>query len=239
MYGYRGYKSNARRTASAKPKKPAVEYPIADVFAAAAAAQRINGSYVKENCIKYLSEHSDEFINITANKHLVKKFLKDDAGQITDEDRAEGAAVRSYWKLKMFAVLQGNANDFISKAVETASKEIIESTDNLSLGLISSLPAGYIRGMAKDARDEIKQDAVILSEHQGKEGDRITGQVTILDCIYSTNWFCYYVTGKIGHNVFLWISKTEVNTGTTFMLQGRVKRHRDDNITQLNYVKLK
>ena len=238
MYGRTGYKR--RYTSTAKPKAPVIEYPIADVFAAAAAAQRINGEYVKDNCVKWeIGKNGEELaVPVSANKHLVRKFLAESLDQVTEADRNEGAAVRSYWKMKMFAVLQGNANEFISNAVKTASKDTVASNDPMSLGLISSLPASYIRGMAQDTRTEIKQDAVIFSEHQGKVGEHIIGKVVIIDCIYSKNWGCYYITGKIGHNVFLWTSNSEVAAGTEFNLKGRVKRHRDDNITQLNYVKL-
>jgi len=238
-YRYAAYNSKSSRKKT-QSQVPVVEYPIADVFAAAAAAQRVNGEYVKESRIEYRKVgNNEEAVQITPNKILIRKFLSDSADQITDDDRNEGAAVRSYWKLKMFALLQGNASDYISKAVELASKETIASNDALSLALISSLPAGYIRGMERDVRDEVKQDAVLLSEYQGREGDRIKGRVQVLDCIYSQKWLCYYVTGKIGNNVFMWASKSEINSGSEFELQGRVKRHRDNNITQLNYVRLK
>ena len=238
MYGRVGY--NRRYTTTSKPKAPIVEYPIADVFAAAAAAQRINGEYVKDNCVKWENgeDGKEVAIPVSANKYLVRKFLNESPDQVTEADRNEGAAVQSYWKMKMFAVLQGNGNEFTSRAVEAAGKETVASNDFMSLGIISSLPASYIRGIANDIKTEIKQDAVMLSAHQGKVGDHIIGKVAIIDCIYSKNWMCYYVTGKIGNNVFLWISKSAVDASTEFNLKGRVKRHRDDNITQLNYVKL-
>lgn len=235
MYRAYGYK---RRTAKAKPTVQVVEYSIDDVFAAAAVAQSINGRYIKDNCVEWtVVDGKESSIQLTANKHLVKSILVNPS-QISNVDRSEGAAVRSYWKMKMFAILKGGASDYISKAVELASRESIASNDNLSLAIISSLPSGYARGMVQDAREEVKQDSVLLSEHQGKIGDHITGRVKILDCIFSKNWQCYYITGKINHNVFLWASKVEVKPELEFNLKGRVKGHRDNNITQLNYVKL-
>lgn len=221
-------------------------YATADVFTAACAAQRINGSYVKETHTVYqsgypwLPDGSDApYTIVEANKVLVRKWLStNDTAHFTEDDRLEAEAVRSYWQLKLFNILCGTANDYEKSAVEAASQDEVNSHDHKKIGIISSLPAAYERGLVRDKRLEVKQDASIGSQHFGSIGDAVVGKVEIIDCVYSQNWTCYYVTGKLDGNVVLFTLKESVEAGKTFPLKGKIKKHRDENITQLNYVKL-
>lgn len=222
------------------------QIPTLDIFAAACAAQRINGSYVKEDHRVYEggnpwypdgSEAPSTIVR--ANKALVREWLStNNAEQITNSDRNDANAVRSYWQLKLFNILTGTANDYEKSAVEVASAETISSHDHQKIGLISSLPAAYERGLVRDKRLEVKQEAAFGSQHFGHVGDTVTGKVEIIDCIYSQNWACYYVTATLNGNMILFTFKQPVEAGNSFSLKGKVKKHRDENITQLNYVKL-
>lgn len=229
-----------------KQKKQSRQINTADVFAAACAAQRINGSYVKENHIVYeggspwLPDGSNApYTTVKANKVLLREWIAaDDFSCINDVDRKEAGAVQGYWQLKLFNILAGTANDYEKSAVAAASADQVDSFDHKTIGIIASLPAAYERGVHRDKRMELKQEAAFGSQHFGKIGDQVHGTVEIIDCIYSQNWACYYVTGKFDGNMVLFTAKQSVNTGDSFKLRGKIKKHRDDNVTQLNYVKL-
>lgn len=221
-------------------------YATADVFTAACAAQRINGSYVKETHIVYqggypwLPDGSDApHTTVEANKVLVRKWMStNDTTHFTEEDRRDAEAVRGYWQLKLFNILCGTANDYEKSAVDAASQDEVGSHDHKKIGIIASLPAAYERGLVRDKRMEVRQDAAIGSQHFGNVGDTVAGKVEIIDCVYSQNWACYYVTGKLDSNMVLFTLKYSIEAGKTVSLKGKVKKHRDENITQLNYVKL-
>ena len=238
---YRPSFSNARSSkAKAKVGRP---IPTIDIFALACAAQRINGSYLKEDTYDYSTDpanYGEVVSSKKANKVMVRGWLsKNDMSQVTDVDRSEAEAVRGYWQLKLFNVLSGTAGDYEKNAVETASAAEIDSYDYLKIGIIASLPQAYERGMVRDQRLEARQDAALGSQHFGTVGEAVTGDVEIIDCIYSKNWSCYYVTGKFGTNMIMFTSSDAVEAGKTFKMKGKVKKHRDENITQLNYVRLK
>jgi len=217
------------------------EIPVDEVFAAACAAQRINGGYLKEDAYEFVQgeDGADYRRTAHANKVLMRQLLTDRSHEVTSGDREEAEAVRGYWKLKLFAVLSGNASGYVSRAVECAGFESVRANDLQALGFIASLPIGYANGMVRDRRDEAKQDALMLSEHFGTVGERITGRVRVIDCIYSHNYLCHFVTGSMGNNMVMWSSRNTVEAEREFDLVGKVKRHRDGNVTQLNYVKLK
>lgn len=220
--------------------------PTVDIFAAACAAQRINGQYVKEthaiyeNGSPFLPDGSDApFKIVKANKVMVREWLaNNDMSSVTEEDRSDAEAVRGYWQLKLFNILNGTANDYEKVAVESASAESIESHDHQKIGIIASLPQAYANGVLRDKRLEIRQDAAAISCHFGRVGDAVSGKIRIIDCVYSQNWLCYYVTGQLDGNMVMFSFKDRVDTDKVFNIKGKIKKHRDENITQLNYVKL-
>lgn len=240
------YSAPRRKSVRAVTVKAAPrEINTADVFAAACAAQRINGEYAKETYCKYENNQwyradgsEAPYTRITANKILIRELLDARAAEVTDVDRAEAEAVRGYWQLKLFAVLSGDATGYIKSAVEAASADTVVDTDFMRLGLISSLPQGYERGMVRDQRDEVKQEVKMTSQHIGTIGATVSGKVEIIDCVWSKNYECFYVTGNMEGNMVLFIYKSKLDAGKQFQLRGKVKKHRDDNVTQLNYVKL-
>lgn len=229
-----------------KTKKESKAIPTIDIFAAACAAQRINGHYAKEthtvypNGSPWMPDGSDApYMIVKANKVMVREWLSaNNMSAVTEADRTDAEAVRGYWQLKLFNVLTGTANDYEKSAVEAAASDTIDSHDHQKIGLIASLPAAYERGMLRDKRLEVKQEAALGSQHFGSVGESVSGKVEIIDCVYSQNWSCYYVTGKFNGNMILFTTKTSVNTGDVFQFKGKIKKHRDENITQLNYVKL-
>lgn len=212
------------------------EVPVIDVFAAACAAQRLNKGFFKEDFHRYVPGGKSE--QVLANKNLTVALLKDRAYLVTDRDREEAEAVRGYWQLKLFSVLADTAGPYEKSAVEVAGRETVFESEWFKAGLIASLPSAYERGVRMDRVNEIKEEAKFNGKHIGAVGGRVEGTVLILNCVYSKTYETYYVTGKVEENLVIFASKTKIAEDTEFKIKGRIKQLRDNNVTQLNYVKL-
>lgn len=241
MYGYRYRRTPSAKKTTTKTPKVVKDVPALDAFIAAAAAYRINGNTVVKETRNNYNTDSGQIESVTlANKAIIQDLLCADDYQslFTDEDRREGEAIQAYWRMKMFAILSGNASEYIKTSVGLASLQTIKINEYFNLACIASLPLGMERGLERDKKDEIKQDAQLISQHFGNVGDKVIGKVTILDCFFSQKWQCFYVTGSYGTNMVMWASSKELKAGTEHTFTGRIKRHRDNNITQLNFVRI-
>lgn len=212
------------------------EVPVIDVFAAACAAQRLNKGFFKEDFYRHTPGGKSE--QVLANRNLTVALLKDRAYLVTDKDREEAEAVRGYWQLKLFGVLADTAGPYEKSAVEVAGRETVFESEWFKAGLIASLPSAYERGIRMDRVNEIKEEAKFNGKHIGAVGGRVEGTVLILNCVYSKTYETYYVTGKVEENLVMFASKTKIAEDTEFKIKGRIKQLRDNNVTQLNYVKL-
>jgi hypothetical protein len=212
------------------------EVAVIDVFAAACAAQRLNKGFYKDDFYRNVPGGKSE--RVLANKNLTVELLKDRAYLVTDRDREEAEAVRGYWRLKLFSVLAETAGPYEKSAVEVAGRDTVFESEWFKAGLIASLPNGYDRGVRMDMVNEIKEEAKFRGQHIGAVGGRVDGTVLILNCVYSKNYETYYVTGKVGENLVMFASKTKIAEDAEFKIKGRIKQLRDNNVTQLNYVKL-
>lgn len=235
------YYRQAYRTASKAPAKSkqveARMIPADMVWAAACAAQRINGEYLKEATHVF----DDDYKVIStreANKVLMRTIMIDKTELITDEDRAQVAEIRQYFQCKLMEVLSGRANSFTQTAVELASRDEFAHNDWLGLATVACLPQSYVRGLERDKRNEVKQEAVYVSQHVGKIGDKMRGELTILESRYSEKWATHYVTATYESNVVLFSYRSALDAGIKHKFAGTIKAHRDDNITQLNRVRL-
>ena len=224
-----------------KPIKEAKEVPSLDVFIAAAAAYRINEKRLIKDVTNDLNEDGEVVRTLQPNKRLVHGMLSTDNYEslFTDQDREDGAAVQGYWRMKMFSILSGNTNPYIETCVRLASLETVKLNDFLSIAYIAGMPLSMEKGVVRDIRNEKQQDLMMLSEHFGTVGNKISGKVKVTSCVFSKTWNCYYMNGVVGTNVVMWSNANPVEVDKEFDFTGKVKKHRDNNVTQLNYVRLK
>lgn len=224
-----------------KAKTTVVMFNINDVFAAACAAQRINGEYLRSPEYSFDEKTVENKIVRQSNKDLVHKMLTDPdmAAFVTDSDRKDSETVRTYFQCKLMDVLSNTANEFTKLAVSLASRSEIASNDRYSLAVIASLPKSHISGIERDKKNESKADAMSLSQHFGTIGTRVTGECEVIDARFSHNWNIWYVTARFNNNVILFTYKSELATGAKHQFTGTVKSHRENNVTQLNRVKIK
>ena len=212
-------------------------YPIEDVFAAAVAAQRVNECYVSNST-------GINTPNKMTNRHLMNTILSksDTDNFVTFEDDYDRAKVIiEYYKSKTLEIMSGKANSYTMSAANAAYKESVASNDQLTLGLIASLPNAWERSVAYDKTwdrvDELKR----RSTHFGLIGDKFEGKVEVLSCIYSKNWFKYYTTALTSTgNVVNFAGDHEFKQGNLVEITtAKIKQHAAENITRLHYVRTK
>ena len=215
----------------AKYQKPVLNFNADDVWGAAVAAQRINGSYIK---LSMLSE-SDPSMNQRSNRQIVEGLLADPF-IITDEDREEGKKVRSFYQALTFKILQGKKlNEFDNTAMLLANRDVI--TSNYDLAVIASLPSCYERGVVRQSVDQ--RISFARGGFIGAIGNKVSATVEVVKSVYSQKWATNYITGITSDDKVVFFSyKNELQVGVMLDINGTVKAHRDASTTQLNRVKV-
>ncbi len=203
-------------------------YNIADVFAAACAAHRVNGGYFK------YEEHDDEGNIIkTPNKYVIREFLMG-SGIVIDEDRDLAEKVMQYCRSLTFKLLSDKRlSDFESTMLTIVEKETTDS--NLDIAVVSSLPASYERSIVRKEQD------VRLREASGcinaAVDTKVELDIEVVRCNYSNEWGVYYVTAISEDGVVFFARNNSIDLGSKISIKGKVKRHKEDR-TQLSHVKL-
>jgi hypothetical protein len=216
--------------ARTKTQKVVFNYNADDVWSAACAAQRINGSYIK---LSVVSE-SDPATTKLSNRILVEQLLAD-LSSITDEDREQGVKVRAFYQAYTFKILQGKQlSDFDNTAMLIANRDVI--TGNYDVAVIASLPSCYERGVVRQSADQRINFAT--GGFIGKANDKVNASIEVLKSVFSMKWNTNYVTGiTTDDQVVFFAYKEALDIGKVLEIQGTVKAHRD-NSTQLNRVKV-
>ena len=214
-----------------------IQYKIEDVFAAAVAAQRANECYVSKNS-------PSSTANKMTNLHIMKIILdqsniEDFVAYEADYDRAK--VIVEYYKSKTLDIISGKANAYTMSAANASYKESIASNDQLTLGLIASLPNAWERSVAYDKTWDRVNDLKRSSTHFGLIGEKFEGKVEVLSCIYSKNWFKYYTTALTSTgNIVNFAGDHEFKQGNMVEITtAKIKQHANENITRLHYVRTK
>lgn len=229
---------NFSKPYSGAKTKAVFMYKAEDVWAAAAAATRVNGGYIKEATFKWDEELHQSVLDKEANKVMVRNMLAANDTH-TEDDIVRGNKAREYWKTNLLKMLSGAANDFEQTAIALANKEQIETVYDVSV--ISSLVASAERSLARDAVNDVKMQT--NSVHVGKIKDNVmVPDAEVLIVRYNNNFGMYRVDVRSKGNLFSWWSKAQYTVGDRVTIKGKVKAHyadRDTNVavTQLNYVK--
>ena len=210
--------------------KVTINYNADDVWAAAVAAQRINGAYVK---LSMISESNPSF-NQQSNRQIVGSLLADPL-TISDEDREQGKKVRSYFQAFTFKILQGKKlNEFNNTAMVIANRDTITSTYDIAV--IASLPATYNKSTKRDDVD--RRINFARGGFVGVPGDKVTLNIEVLKQLWSEKFGTWYLTGITDEDqVVFFAHKTKYDIGTHLTITGGIKSHRETS-TQLTRVKV-
>ena len=201
------------------------------VWGCAAAAQRINEGYFKED----QWDTAEAGVKIkTANKSLVKNWLaRGDYSQITAADITAGQTARNHFKSYTFLAIAGRLNEFQETAMKLAAKEEFTGRDIYDFAVISCLPSVAVRDAANS---ELKREIYTSEQLQGAVGDTIVGDITVTNSRFNSDYNRYKITARMGESfVDFWFGKEL--TGE-LRIKGKIKTQRGNKTTQLNYVKI-
>ena len=209
-----------------------MKFTADQVWACAAAAQRINGGYFKEDKWEVVNDQARKVSD--ANKVMVKAWLRDqDFSQITAADTAEGIRARDHFKSYTFLAIAGRLNEFQETAMKLAAKEEFTGRDIYDFAVISCLPSVAVRDVANS---ELKREIYTSEQLQGAVGDTIVGDITVTKSRFNSDYNRYKITARMGESfVDFWFGK---ELEGTIRVKGKIKTQRGDKTTQLNYVKI-
>ena len=214
-----------------------VKYTVSDVWAAACAADRVNGGYFKECVFEYTDNQPPKMVK-DKNRHIMMHFLAN-PDRLLVEDVERGEHCRKFLENDLvFRALKGKTTEF-----DNAVKKVLAVQDRFDshnhkyeLAIVACLPASVERSelrQASESRVQFAQGGLI-----GKPGDKIQAQIEVLNSNYSKQYNIYWVRGITEADQAVFFSSREAyDTGTHLTIRGTVKAHRD-NLTQLNRVKV-
>lgn len=238
MYFRKSYNNLNRGNIVRKPKNT-MSFPADDVWAAACAAQRINGDYVKI-VTSYVTNEEILPNSLQTPTKLTNRMIMDrllaDKSEITEADREQAQAVRSYYKGLTFKILQGkNLSEFENNAMVFANRDVIES--NFEIATIASLPSCHERAVKRDNDNRKLENA--RGGLIGRVGDKVKVNVEVVRSSFSQQYNTYFISGVTTDDQAVFFSyKEPIDSGKLIIAEGTVKRH-GDNTTQLNRVKVK
>ena len=203
-------------------------YNTVDVFAAACAANRVNGGY-----IKYSETNDEAGTSKIANKVLIRQFL-DGTFDVRDSDREQGEKVMQLCRSLTFKLLTDKRlSDFEQNMLSIVEKETLDS--NYDIAIVSSLPNTYNRNEYRRAVDtRIRETEGVF----GTVGERVQVTAEVVKSYFSDQWGTHFITAITDDNKQVFFAyKQSLTVGDNINIDGKVKAHRD-NSTQLNYVKM-
>ena len=226
------------RTWKAKAKPQGVRYSVDNVWGAACAAQRINGSYVKETQFRFDEDKNTTVIAKQRNRDVIVDLLANPA-LLTVEDIAQGQECRKFLEQDItLRGLKGRLTEFDSviSRVIAISEEFNSAKHKYELAVVASLPASHQRSLARQTVDSrVRQTA---GGYVGMPDTKINLDVEVVSANYSQTYGIFWVTAITKDNQAVFFSyKSKLTTGSWIQIRGTVKAHRDGK-TQLNRVKV-
>jgi hypothetical protein len=215
-----------------------IGHSVSDVWAAACAAQRINGEYVKESTYTHNEASGQTVLDKRRNRDIMMEFLQN-PDRLLVEDVEAGEQVREFLQKDLtFRALKGQLTEF-----DSATSKCVAVTDRFytvshryEMAVIASLPNSARRSQTRqtvDSRLKFATGGLI-----GKPGDKITANIEVLSANYSQQYNIFWIRGITDQDQpVMFSNKEKFDAGTRLTVQGKVKAHRD-NSTQLNYVKV-
>jgi hypothetical protein len=103
----------------------------------------------------------------------------------------------------------------------------------LEFSVVSCLPSVMLRDQS---RKELKSAISSSVQLAGDEGDKITGEIEVFKCDYNTTYDKFMVQARMGDSyVSFWFGS---RLDGAVNIRAKIKSHRGDNTTQLNFVKI-
>ena len=215
-----------------------------EALAMAVAAQRINGSYIKNTRRFSEPDNKTQF----ANKEIVKYAFASIDNPVPDDyvkpkptaDDYETVAEIHKWMRRYVMLGLADLDGFKRDMINAVSADVVPVNN---LGRVAFIPEFVKRdqhetGLTKEIRIEYRN-----SQYLGKEKDVVEGVVKILDKRYSQQWESFNYVAVIDGNLVSFMNKFEHNVGDMKRIKAKVKAQTQNklfsaNETRLNYVKI-
>ncbi len=215
-----------------------VGYAVSDVWAAACAAQRINGGYFKEYVYEHVEGEAPRIVK-RRNRDVMMEFLQN-PDRLLVEDVEEGERVRNWLQNDLtFRAVKGKLTEFDSSTSKclAVTDRFYTVSHRYELAVIACLPNSATKSQARQETDSRVKFA--QGGHIGTVGAKVTVNLEVLSATYSQQYNIYWIRGITDADQPVTFSnKEKFDVGTHLTVQGKVKAHRDTNLTQLNYVKV-
>ena len=229
-----GYQPRRQWKSRAKPE--GIKHSVDNVWGAAVAAQRINGSYVKAAMYDY-DDNGPKIVK-HRNRDIMTDILANPA-QLTVEDIAQGQECRKFLQQDItFRALQNRLTEFDSSVskVLAVEEEFDTVKHKLELAVVACLPQSHARTLERQATQErVRQTSGAVI---GTPGDKVRLDVEIIKSNFSQQWNTWYATGVTQDNSAVFFAyRQELARGAKHTITGTVKAHRDGS-TQLNRVSI-
>lgn len=213
----------------AKRQRPTLDLTADQVWAAACAAYRVNGGY-----LKHAEVTAEGKIVRPTNRELVRQYLAE-PDSVTADDLEQGRKCRQdLLKQATMSALRNRATEWDLLTAEMASLDPV--TTDYQLSVITALPKSHAQNLTRETVDT--RLAYCDSDPVGRVDERveITGEVVRSN--YSNQYNTHYVTVITDANRQVFFAYRErIEPGANIRICGRVKRHAD-RATQLSRVKI-
>ena len=214
-----------------KRAKPMLNYTADQVWAAACAAYRVNGGYLKH------PEVNDQgVITRHTNRDLVRRYLLD-AGEhyVTATDRRQGTKCRlDLLKQATMSALRNRATEWNLLTAQMAGLGTI--TTDYEVSVITAMPKSHAQNLTRESVDG--RLAYCDSTPVAPVNHRVDIVGEVVRSNYSSQYNTHYVTVITQDNRQVFFAYRErIEPGANIRICGRVKRHAD-RATQLSRVKI-
>ena len=223
------------------------EYPTQQVLELACAAQRINGTYLKESenvwaedGVFMYSKKTNKLLMLCTLDHTIWTADPKDAPmpvKVTLEDQTLAEEIKKHFRKFMFSAIEGE-NDFQTNINTILSGDTVKENQ---FGYVACLPSVYVRDVAQT---KVKRAARTVDEgYLADIGSNLKDlDAEIISSIKSKNFEGYNIDAIINNRMVSWLNKINLNLGACVIVKAKVKDHskhwkHGNDVTRLNYVK--
>jgi hypothetical protein len=223
------------------------EFPTQQVLELACAAQRTNGSYVKEaenvwaeDGVFMYSKKSNKMLMLCTLDHRHWTADPKDSPmplKVLPEDVAQAEEIKKHFRKFLFSAIEGE-NDFQTNINSILGSDTVKQNQ---FGYVACLPSVHIRDIAqtkvKRAAQQVGEG--ILAEIGSTVKDL---DAEIISSVKSKNFEGYNIDAIIDNKMVSWMNKTDLKLGPAVIVKAKIKecnkhwKHQND-VTRLHYVK--
>jgi hypothetical protein len=213
-----------------------VEYTASDVWAAACAAQRINGGYFKQE--QWMPNATPPYIAKRRNRDVMMEFLMSPT-DLTVDDVEAGKELRRWLQNDLtFRALKGQLTEFDRAAQQCLAVQdrFYTVAHRYEMAIIASLPNSHAKSKSRETTQDRLADTT--GEFVGTVGTKIQLNVEVIRTVFSKTWNVDFATAITSDNRAVFFShKKPLTVGEHYTIIGTVKAHKDGQ-TQLNRVSI-